>query len=514
MREVLRREHPDAVVSISSEVLREYREYERAVTTLVDAAVKPRHVAVRREHRRAAARGRPAGRPVPFYVMKSNGGVLSAEEVVHQPITTVLSGPAAGALGAALVARARRLRPGAHLRRRRHVHRRVGRARRRADADHRGHRRAYPCKIPMIDVVTVGAGGGSVAWVLAGGHAQGRPALGRRRPGAALLRPRRHRADRHRRARRARPHPAAPARRRDPARRRGGAHRPGRARRPAGARPGAGRHRDPGDLGLEPGQRAAPGDREARARRPRLHDDDLRRVRLAAALPPDRHPRAGRPCWCRATPATSPRSGCSPSTSATTTCVRRSAGTTTSTSTWWPACSTSCGRRPRPRWTGEGFARERAPLPADSRPALRRAGVRGAGAGAGRCGRPGVERRGRRGLPRRARAALRLRLPRRPAAAGRVGQPAGHRGRADRAARAAGGRRAGGRPGPGAHRRTPGVLRRLDRHPRLLAARPRAGDELVGPAVIEEFGSTVPLHPGFTASVDRFGNLVVTRTAP
>ncbi len=36
-------------------------------------------------------------RKVPFYVMKSNGGVLSADEVVHQPITTVLSGPAAGA---------------------------------------------------------------------------------------------------------------------------------------------------------------------------------------------------------------------------------------------------------------------------------------------------------------------------------------------------------------------------------------------------------------------------------
>ena len=40
---------------------------------------------------------------VPFYVMKSNGGVLSAGEVVHQPITTMLSGPAAGALGAALI---------------------------------------------------------------------------------------------------------------------------------------------------------------------------------------------------------------------------------------------------------------------------------------------------------------------------------------------------------------------------------------------------------------------------
>ena len=44
---------------------------------------------------------------MPFYVMKSNGGVLSAEEVVHQPITTVLSGPAAGALGAALIAAGR-----------------------------------------------------------------------------------------------------------------------------------------------------------------------------------------------------------------------------------------------------------------------------------------------------------------------------------------------------------------------------------------------------------------------
>lgn len=41
---------------------------------------------------------------MPFSVMKSNGGVLSAAEVVHQPITTVLSGPAAGALGAALIA--------------------------------------------------------------------------------------------------------------------------------------------------------------------------------------------------------------------------------------------------------------------------------------------------------------------------------------------------------------------------------------------------------------------------
>jgi N-methylhydantoinase A len=211
MRDVLAREHPDAVVSISSEVLREYREYERSVTTLVDAAVKPnirRYVANiaarlvdlaghgpatngqteaaaatvdgsggrRREappdgSGAAAASDGPGGatqapgQAPPFYVMKSNGGVLSAEEVVHQPITTVLSGPAAGALGAAVVAEAAGFpqvvtcdgggtstdvtvvidgRPALTT---------------------EGNVGAYPSKIPMIDVVTVGAGGGSIAWI-------------------------------------------------------------------------------------------------------------------------------------------------------------------------------------------------------------------------------------------------------------------------------------------------------------------------------------------------------------
>src|SRR6478736_5799143 len=103
MRAVLAEEHPDAVVSLSSQVLREYREYERAMTTLVDAAVKPRLSAyVTNIKTRLEALD---DRVIPFYVMKSNGGVLSADEVVHQPITTVLSGPAAGALGAALIAR-------------------------------------------------------------------------------------------------------------------------------------------------------------------------------------------------------------------------------------------------------------------------------------------------------------------------------------------------------------------------------------------------------------------------
>ncbi|QGN56569.1 hydantoinase/oxoprolinase family protein [Nostocoides sp. HKS02] len=162
MREVLRREHPEAIVSISSEVLREYREYERSMTTLVDAAVKPnvsRYVANIHTRLEDFAPG------IPFYIMKSNGGVLSADEVVHQPITTVLSGPAAGALGAGLIAK------------------RAGFSKvltcdgggtstdvsvvldGEPTLTTEGTVGAYPSKIPMIDVVTVGAGGGSIAWI-------------------------------------------------------------------------------------------------------------------------------------------------------------------------------------------------------------------------------------------------------------------------------------------------------------------------------------------------------------
>ncbi len=105
-------------MSISSEVLREYREYERSITTLVDAAVKPNirsyvnNIATRlREF--SSAEGEQ--REIPFYVMKSNGGVLSAKEVVHQPITTVLSGAGGGCARCRIDRRRRRSRPGAHL---------------------------------------------------------------------------------------------------------------------------------------------------------------------------------------------------------------------------------------------------------------------------------------------------------------------------------------------------------------------------------------------------------------
>ncbi len=165
VRALVVEEFPEAIISVSSEVLREYREYERSMTTLVDAAVKPklsRYI----DNIKARLDDFIDDRDnLPFYVMKSNGGVLSADEVVHQPITTVLSGPAAGALGAALISK-------------------IAGFDRVLTSDGGGTSTdvsvvidgeptlttegsvgEFPAKIPMIDVVTVGAGGGSIAWL-------------------------------------------------------------------------------------------------------------------------------------------------------------------------------------------------------------------------------------------------------------------------------------------------------------------------------------------------------------
>jgi N-methylhydantoinase A len=163
MAAVLAREHPGALVSLSSQVLPEYREYERAMTTLVDAAVKPRvsrylaAVADRLAELRAD--------PVPLHVMTSNGGVATAADVIGRPIATVLSGPSAGAVGAAMIAQNAGITSvltcdggGTST----DVAVVVGGE---PALTTEGSIGGYPSKLPMVDVVTVGAGGGSVAWV-------------------------------------------------------------------------------------------------------------------------------------------------------------------------------------------------------------------------------------------------------------------------------------------------------------------------------------------------------------
>jgi N-methylhydantoinase A len=163
MQSVLARVHPHAHVSLSSDVLPEYREYERAVTTLVDAFVKPR---VGRYVGQIQQRVTEAVRPgTPFYIMKSNGGVISATEVGAQPVTTILSGPAAGALGAARLASTAGFD--------RILTMDGGGTSTDVAVIEGGEPQVttsgmvgrFPVKVPMLDVVTVGAGGGSIAAV-------------------------------------------------------------------------------------------------------------------------------------------------------------------------------------------------------------------------------------------------------------------------------------------------------------------------------------------------------------
>jgi N-methylhydantoinase A len=166
MRAVFEREHPECSVSISSDVLREYREYERSVTTLVDAFVKPTissYVAGIAERLDELTR-ESEGEAAPFYVMKSNGGVMSATDVGRQPITTILSGPAAGVLGATLIAEATEF---AHV-----LTLDAGGTSTDVSVVRAGEPTIttegsvgrFPVKVPMVDIVTVGTGGGSVAW--------------------------------------------------------------------------------------------------------------------------------------------------------------------------------------------------------------------------------------------------------------------------------------------------------------------------------------------------------------
>ncbi|MGH2443014.1 MAG: hydantoinase/oxoprolinase family protein, partial [Chloroflexota bacterium] len=169
MQQILAEEHPDASVSLSSEVLPEYREYERAVTTVIDAFVKPsvREYLTRSEAaiHSMSGNGKGAESSLPFLIMQSNGGVLSASDVARQPITTLLSGPAAGVLGASWMASIAGY-PNVIT---------VDAGGTSTDicvvdggAPHittEGTVGRFPVKVSMIDIITIGTGGGSIAWI-------------------------------------------------------------------------------------------------------------------------------------------------------------------------------------------------------------------------------------------------------------------------------------------------------------------------------------------------------------
>src|ERR1700737_1135249 len=119
----------------------------------------------------------------PFLVMQSSGGVASAQEVVNKPITTALSGPAAGALGSAVIAEIAGFPEVVTLD--------AGGTSTdlclieggRPPITNGGAVGAFPVRIPMIDIKTIGTGGGSVAWISREGHLKVGPKSAGAEPG-------------------------------------------------------------------------------------------------------------------------------------------------------------------------------------------------------------------------------------------------------------------------------------------------------------------------------------------
>jgi N-methylhydantoinase A len=176
---VVRQELPGAFLSVSSEVCPEFREYLRASTAAVNAAVMP---IVSRYLDALEGRLASLGVAAPFYVMQSNGGVMSSASAKERPVYMVESGPAAGVIAADAFAQP-------------HGYRNVisfdmggttakvglirdGRLRLSTEMEvgaqavtplGEGRGSGYPVRTPVIDLVEVGAGGGSEAWIDAGG---------------------------------------------------------------------------------------------------------------------------------------------------------------------------------------------------------------------------------------------------------------------------------------------------------------------------------------------------------
>jgi N-methylhydantoinase A len=177
----VRRRLPEAHVVASHEVAPEFREYERASTTAADAYLGP---IAARYLRALAARARDARLPEPL-VMRSSGGVASIEEAAAHPSWILVSGPAGGVVGAGMIARLAGFPSAisfdmggtstdvcliANGRAERSTERRVG---------------GLPIRLPTVDLHTVGAGGGSIAWVDAGGALRVGPQSAGANPGPA-----------------------------------------------------------------------------------------------------------------------------------------------------------------------------------------------------------------------------------------------------------------------------------------------------------------------------------------
>ncbi len=163
---IIAQEFPSVAVTLSHLVTQEYREYERTATTVGDAAIKPRLARYIDDLERSL---RSEGFEGAFLLTRCDGGVMSAAEAKERPIRTLISGPASGVMGAVALSRWIGV-PNLIC----------------ADMGGTsfdaalviGHEPALaastrveslPLLVPVVELATIGAGGGSVAWIDAGG---------------------------------------------------------------------------------------------------------------------------------------------------------------------------------------------------------------------------------------------------------------------------------------------------------------------------------------------------------
>jgi N-methylhydantoinase A len=177
-------EHPEAFVTASSEVFPQFREFERFTTATINAFVGP---PVRRYLRRLDDGLRDTGVRGEIHIMRSNGGVAPARQAAEDPVTLLLSGPAAGVLGGAAASEASGARDlitfdvgGTSA----DIGTVVGGAYTEASARDTWVA-GFPVMVPMINISTIGAGGGSIAHVDRGGAFRVGPRSAGARPGPA-----------------------------------------------------------------------------------------------------------------------------------------------------------------------------------------------------------------------------------------------------------------------------------------------------------------------------------------
>lgn len=181
-RDILLEEIPGLKVSISSEVLPEFKEYERMSTTVINAYVMPIVERYLHQLRRGL---RELGIESDLHVMQSNGGVMTSETASQKSVHTVLSGPAAGVIGGVTLARM--------VGEENVITIDMGGTSFDVSLSYKGQPTfttesdigGHIIKIPMIDIKTLGAGGGSIAWVDPGGALQVGPRSAGADPGPA-----------------------------------------------------------------------------------------------------------------------------------------------------------------------------------------------------------------------------------------------------------------------------------------------------------------------------------------